>query len=185
VFDTTITLYESLQDVSHQQEQIWRQWITLMKAPAVAPPGSGATVHQHSGQWCVKKVVYPVLPSYTEPTSAQDTTQRIPVDGVESFRKIQFQCYGRGPPLVTALDEFQGVDEIFRDRPALKKAGLIQWDEAVNFTLQPCGKDFGNNLHAAILEADRAEIADEHRCSFFGNSTTKARLILLSWILLE
>jgi hypothetical protein len=37
----------------------------------------------------------------------------------------------------------------------------------VNFTLQPCGKDFGNNLHAAILEADRAEIADEHRCSFF------------------
>jgi hypothetical protein len=68
---------------------------------------------------------------------------------------------------VIALDEFQGVHEIFRDRPALKKADLIQGDEAMNFTLQSCGKEFGNNLHVAILKTDRAEVTDEHRRRFF------------------
>jgi hypothetical protein len=57
---------------------------------------------------------------------------------------------------------------------------LIQRDEAVNFMLQPGGKDFGDDLHAAILKADRAEVTDEHRRRLFGKSTKKARLILLS-----
>jgi hypothetical protein len=81
---------------------------------------------------------------------------------------------------VTALDELKCVHEIFRDRPALEETSLIQRNKFVNLTLQPGGEDFGDDLHAAILKADRAVITDSNWRRFFGKRTTKARLILLS-----
>lgn len=76
---------------------------------------------------------------------------------VEGHGKVELEHNSELFPLVAALDELRGVDEVFRDGASADEASLVDVDKIEDMALEASGHELGQDLHRAVLEGDWPE----------------------------
>ena len=82
---------EALQNVSHNDEQIWREWVSLTEAASTLYPTTRGAIKLDRCLATRENGGDPVSPPLIEPSCSQNLVQTGPFDGIESLLEVKLE----------------------------------------------------------------------------------------------
>jgi hypothetical protein len=150
--------YQVLKHISHEDEHVRGEGITLAEAVPTANPVTRDAIQENRSETRMEDTFHPVTPALVEATCSKDNEEDVLVDKVKSFAEIDLENNGRSFARVTSAEEVSCIDDVFRDAANRQETRLVSIHKGLDGCLQPSCKHLGDILHNKILERDGPEL---------------------------